>query len=167
MAYTEGLNTARFSQIVLLHAEVFMRTIGRMECDVRLNSVALTGTFSVTTAKATIQGELHARADSNEARRTLETKISLLPGSQRQPPCQAAMVLKHREPTLLIDPASFKMHSVRLLARLLHFKFVAGYTLEAERVSKSSSRQLILSAWSRSLPAPTRCTAIEPPGHSR
>ena len=144
-----------------------MITIGSIECDIRFISAARTWTFSVTTAKATIQKELPARADSDEALRTLETKISLLPGSQRRPLCQAAMALKHREPTLLIGPASFKSHSVRLLARILNFKLFAGDTLEAEMVSKTSSLEFLPSAWSRTLPAPTRGTAIEPLGHSR
>ena len=77
------------------------------------------------------------------------------------------MALKQREPTLLIGPASFKTHSVRLLVRLLHFKLAAGYALEAEMVSKSSSLQFFLSAWSSTLLAPTRGTAIETLVHSR
>ena len=146
MANAEGLNSAGYSQLVQLHAEIFMRTSGRIECDIRFNSAAHTWTFSFTTAKATIQEELPARADSDEALRTWETKISLPPESQRGPLCQAATALKHRELTLLIGPASFKTHSVRLLARLLHFKLAAGYTLEAEMVNKSSSLQFFLSA---------------------
>ena len=34
-------------------------------------------------------------------------------------------------------------------------------------VSKTSSLEFLPSAWSRTLPAPTRGTAIEPLGHSR
>ena len=90
-----------------------------------------------------IQEELHARAYSDEALRTWETKISLLPESQRRPLCQAATALKHREPTLQIGPASFKSHSVKLLARILNFELFAGSTLEAVMVSKTSSVEFL------------------------
>ena len=136
IAKTKRLNCARYSQIVELHAEIFLGTIGCIECDIRLNSAAHTWTFSSTTVHATFQEELHARAFSDETLRALETKIPRLPELQQRPPCQAAMALKHREPMLLIGPASFKLHSVRLMARMLNLQLFAGDALETMMVSK-------------------------------
>ena len=145
MLNAEGLNSTMHSQVIELHAQILLVTMGSIECSIRFSSAACTWIFSFTTPKATIKNEHTARADDDEALHTLETKISLLPESQRRPPCQAAMALEHREPTLLIGPASFKSHSVRLLARMLNFKFFACNALEAVIVNQTSICEFLLS----------------------